>query len=97
MVDSRLGHVEVACDATVVFHVNASMSICANVGLIIRDIKEFLHTDFCLSVSHDPRQGNRMFHKLAKYALTLGENLLWMEGYPHCVGNVVLADIHVSL
>ena len=72
--DSGLGFVVVESDvAVVVSHANASMSICVYMGLIIRDIKEFSYT-FCLSVSHVPRQGNRVAHGLGKYAITFGED-----------------------
>ena len=83
--------------AVVVSHANAYMPICAHVGLIVRDIKEFLHTNICLSVSHVPRLENRVAHWLAKYVLTLGDNLFRMERYPRCAGDVVLANSHVAL
>ncbi|KAK3224782.1 hypothetical protein Dsin_004644 [Dipteronia sinensis] len=34
---------------------------------------------------------------LAKYALTLDEDLFWMEEYPPCARDVVLADDHFVL
>ncbi|KAK3221342.1 hypothetical protein Dsin_008367 [Dipteronia sinensis] len=74
--DSGFGPVVVESDALgVVSHVNTSTPICADVGLLIRDIKVFLNDCCCLSVSHVPRTGNIVAHGLAKSALTLDEDL----------------------
>jgi hypothetical protein len=54
-------------------------------GTLINDAKLLLQSVSQWSVCHVNHTRNMAAHKLAKLALSLGEERLWREDYPLCV------------
>jgi hypothetical protein len=60
---------------------------------VIHDAKILLCNVSQWRVCHVRRIGNMAAHKLAKLALSLGEERVWKEDYPMCVRQTVCDDV----
>jgi ribonuclease HI len=60
-------------------------------GLIIEDMQQLFRRFVEHSVQFVRREANKEAHKLAKLALSLGENKVWREDFPFSVNNDVSA------
>jgi hypothetical protein len=61
-------------------------------GVIIEDALQIMQSFLNCKVSFIHREGNEEAHKLAKLAISLGENKVWREDYPFSVQNDVTDD-----
>ena len=60
---------------------------------VINDAKLLLRNVSRWNVCHVRRTVNMAAHKLAKLALSLGEERVWKEDHPMCVRQIVCEDI----
>jgi hypothetical protein len=60
-------------------------------GLIIEDVQQLFRRFSEHSVHFVRREANTDAHKLAKLALSLGENKVWRDAFPFSVSNDVIA------
>jgi ribonuclease HI len=60
-------------------------------GLIIEDVQQLFRRFAEYSVHFVRREANIDAHKLAKLALSMGENKVWRDGFPFSVSNDVIA------
>ena len=83
----------VESDAQVVVNlINSTTFPLSEIGLVIRDICNFLHDNQGGSIVYASRQANLAAHSLAKMGLNSSTNCFWMEDVPLCVAPVVLGD-----
>ncbi|XP_059441059.1 uncharacterized protein LOC132173561 [Corylus avellana] len=61
-------------------------------GHVSHDIAEMLGGLQEWRVQHVPREGNGAAHCLAKYALSCMERCIWLDDFPHCIKEAILAD-----
>lgn len=61
-------------------------------GHIIEDIKIFLKGRKEWRVRYIPREGNNVAHLLAKHALSLEEEKIWIEGVPFVITSALRRD-----
>ncbi|KAK1577682.1 hypothetical protein Q3G72_023807 [Acer saccharum] len=80
-------------DAKVVVDLVNSRNVpCAEVGLIIGDICNFIVTHPGCKFVFVPRKANMVAHSLARLSLSYGSDLFLMEEVSYCVLPVVLGD-----
>jgi hypothetical protein len=61
-------------------------------GIIIEDVLQLMRSFLDCKVSFVHREGNGEAHKLAKLAISLGENKVWREDFPFSVQYDVMDD-----
>jgi hypothetical protein len=61
-------------------------------GSLINEAKLLLQQVYRWKVSHVTRTANEVAHRLAKFALFLGEERLWCEEYPPCIHDIVICN-----
>ena len=61
-------------------------------GMVIEEARENLQQLLEWRVNHVPKQANESAHRLAKYALEINEDHVWVWGYPQCIHDLVLAE-----
>ncbi|KAK3190167.1 hypothetical protein Dsin_029728 [Dipteronia sinensis] len=76
----------------VVQMINSATKVSADIGLIIEDIRDRLQDMSGSRVVFAYRNANVVAHNLSKMALTIVEDLFWMESYPPCVERFVQDD-----
>jgi hypothetical protein len=62
-------------------------------GSTLEETKEMLKGCRYWEISHARRTANEVAHRVAKMAVSLNVNQLWLTTTPHCIRDVVLADI----
>ncbi|KAK3212813.1 hypothetical protein Dsin_017519 [Dipteronia sinensis] len=88
--NSGLEPIVIESDALgVVQMINSATKVSADIGLIIEDIRDRLHEMSGSRVVFAYRNVNEVAHNLSKMALTIVEDLFWMESYPPCVERFV--------
>ncbi|KAF5481803.1 hypothetical protein F2P56_002425 [Juglans regia] len=78
--------------ASVINRINKDVEDQSSMGHILEDIKQFFKGKREWNVRFVPRDGNRVAHLLAKHALVLGEEKIWIEEGPYVICNAVLHD-----
>jgi hypothetical protein len=61
-----------------------------NYGYVIQDAKHILGCCQEWRVNHIYLEGNGVAHSLAKLALSLGQDMLWADGFPVCIRELYL-------
>ena len=61
-------------------------------GLLIKDVKRFLHRFDELRYSHAKRECNALAHNLARYVVSIPNFVVWMKDVPSQFQNVLQAD-----
>ncbi|KAL5777671.1 hypothetical protein ACOSP7_010597 [Xanthoceras sorbifolium] len=51
-----------------------------------------IDNNFLICVRHVRRSANRVAHCLTKFALSVGQQLVWLEDFPSCVGDLTSDD-----
>ncbi|KAL5844772.1 hypothetical protein ACOSQ4_010730 [Xanthoceras sorbifolium] len=92
--DSGFNRVILDMDAsTIVKLVNDATLPLSELGFIIHDIRLFFQDkNFLICVRHVRRSANRVAHCLTKFALSVGQQLVWLEDFPSCVGDLTSDD-----
>lgn len=49
-----------------------------------------------VNVSHVRRQGNKLSHILAKYALIIDDFIVWIEETPYCIEQALIQDFVIA-
>ncbi|KAK2634369.1 hypothetical protein Ddye_029161 [Dipteronia dyeriana] len=65
---------------------------CAEIGIIIKDIKLLLETSPGCVIGFARRSTNMATHGLAKLGLSVDSDMVWMEDYPHVLAPTILGD-----
>jgi hypothetical protein len=63
-----------------------------NLGNLIGKTRLLLRSFDCWSVNHVNREGNKVAHTLAKYAVSHPQNCVWFQSYPSCLSGYVLSE-----
>ncbi|KAK0606221.1 hypothetical protein LWI29_035318 [Acer saccharum] len=64
----------------------------ASYGSMLYEIDELISHSFGLTTSAIPISAKRAAHRLANFTLESVRNNYWMEDYPFCIRDLVLAD-----
>ncbi|PON50688.1 Ribonuclease H [Parasponia andersonii] len=84
----------VESDALTVVQALQTSSICnSEFGALLLDVFSLLFLFHGVCVRHVYRDANRVAHELAKYALRLDDELIWLEDVPPPVLSVVFSDL----
>ena len=63
-----------------------------NFGPIVEEVKDMLKGRHSWEISHLKRTANEAAHKVAKMAVSLNVNQLWLTTTPPCIREIVLAE-----
>ncbi|KAL5741774.1 hypothetical protein ACOSP7_028506 [Xanthoceras sorbifolium] len=80
----------------VITAINNPSAYLSKVGLVIIDIVDLLSSCPGSKVQFVPRSANSVDLTLARFALSLDRDYFWLEDYPNCIGEVLVADNQVS-
>ncbi|KAF5442911.1 hypothetical protein F2P56_035519 [Juglans regia] len=82
---------------TIIDAINRSKESWVWYGQMIEDLKQFFTYTNRWKLQHVYREGNQVAHSLAKNAIDLGEEIVWIENYPDDVFSVLQFDRNVIL
>ncbi|KAL5808335.1 hypothetical protein ACOSQ3_029026 [Xanthoceras sorbifolium] len=80
----------------VITAINNPSAYLSKVGLVIVDIVDLLSSYPGSKVQFVPRSANSVAHTLARFTLSLDRDYFWLEDYPDCIDEVLVADNQVS-
>ena len=63
-----------------------------HIGNIIEDVKILSKTMKSCEFHHKKREANQVAHTLARNAIKVVSELVWIEEIPQCVSDVILMD-----
>ena len=63
-----------------------------HIGNIIEDVKILSKTMKSCEFHHTKREANQVAHTLARNAIKVVSELVWIEEIPQCVSDVILMD-----
>ncbi len=66
-----------------------------HLGNLIGDIRVLLRRFDCWSFVHVKREGNKVAHSLAKYAISHPQSRVWFNSFPSCVLGLVSSESDV--
>jgi hypothetical protein len=66
-----------------------------HLGNLIGDIRVLLRRFDCWSFAHVKREGNKVAHSLAKYAISHPQSRVWFNSFPSCVLGLVSSESDV--
>ncbi|KAK2664550.1 hypothetical protein Ddye_003124 [Dipteronia dyeriana] len=61
-------------------------------GVLLDDINSLVSNLSNVVFTHTTKKANSVAWGLAKHALKIAEDAYWMEEFPTCIGDIVLAD-----
>jgi hypothetical protein len=62
-------------------------------GNFIMDARATLREFRSWAVVHVKREGNRVAHNLAKFAISSEQNKVWFDSYPTCLSGLVNSEL----
>ena len=64
----------------------------SSVASLILGMQLFSSKFHMVNVSHVRRQGNKLAHIIAKYALSIDDSIVWIEEIPYCIEQALIQD-----
>jgi ribonuclease HI len=95
---ARLGYSKVVIEGDSLEVINAlshSTDYWGRYRHLVDDAKLLLNRACQWKATHVKRTGNEVAHRLAKYALTCNEELIWHFECPSCIQDVIVSDLQL--
>jgi hypothetical protein len=75
----------------------SSDSVLGKFGSLISDAQNLLSSFGFYACTHVRREGNRVAHTLAKFAISSEHNKVWFQSYPTCLSGLVNSELSVPV
>ncbi|XVF16687.1 hypothetical protein REPUB_Repub10bG0053700 [Reevesia pubescens] len=77
---------------TIINRVSSMETDLSPIGHLVEEIKDLRGTFIHAGITHTSRKRNMAAHSMAKYALEISAEEIWIEEHPTCLDNILFSE-----